>query len=72
MMGWQGGTKFHTYEELAEVAKTIHNNMVTKGTWDAVDPKKARTMALNTQLEELSKSTSSKSMPFPATYETPA
>ena len=32
MMGWQGGTKVHTYEDLAEMAKTIYNNMITTGT----------------------------------------
>ena len=72
MMGWQGGTKVYTYEDLAEMAKTIYNNMVTTGTWDAVDSKDARIMALTTQLEVLSKSTSPKSVPSQPTYDIPA
>ena len=32
MMEWQGGTKVYTYEDLAKMAKTIYNNMVTTGT----------------------------------------
>ena len=71
-MGWQGGTKAHTYEDLAEMAKTIYNNMVTTGTWDAVDAKDARIMALSDQLEVLSKSTSPKSVPSQPTYDMPA
>ena len=72
MMGWQGGTKVYAYEDLAEMAKTIYNNVVTTGTWDAVDSKDARIMALTTQLEVLSKSTSPKSVPLPSTYDMPA
>ena len=68
MMEWQGGTNVCTYEDLAEVAKTIYNNMFTAGTWDAVDPKDARIMALSTQLEEISKSISPTSAPVPPTY----
>ena len=71
-MGWQEGTKVRTFEDLAEVAKNVCNNVVTTGTWDAVDPKDARVIALSTQLEELYKSTSPKHVPVPPTYETPA
>jgi len=71
MMGWQGGTKACTYEDLAKMAKTICNNVVTTGSWDAVDAKDARVMDLSTQLELLSKSTSPNSVPSQPTYDTP-
>ena len=52
-LSWQGGTKQFTYDELAHLAKTIYNNMVSSGAWDAVDPKDAKIMALSTQLQQL-------------------
>ena len=52
-LSWQGGTKSYTYETLADLAKSIYNNMIINGTWNAVDPKDAQIMALATKVDEL-------------------
>ena len=42
-----------TYEELTHLEKTIHNNVLSSGTWDPVDPKDANTIALHTQENDI-------------------
>ena len=54
-MSWQGGTKTHTCDQLAEVSKTMCNYVVSNGTWDAIDHKDAQIMALHTKIDELTK-----------------
>ena len=71
MMGWQGGTKMYAHGELIEVAKTICNSIINSGAWHAVDPNDGRLVALNTQLEELSKSVLPEPAPAQPTCEMP-
>ena len=54
-VSWQGGTKTYTYDQLAEVAETTHNDVVSNGTWDSIDHKDAQIMALHTNIDELTK-----------------
>ena len=42
------------YETLAELAKSIYNNMILNGSWNAINPKDAQIMALTTKVNELS------------------
>ena len=71
-MGCQRGTIVCTCEDLAEVAKTIFNDVVTTGAWDEAEPKDSHFMALSTQLEEFFKSISPNLVRVPHAYKMPA
>ena len=48
---WQGGAKMHNFEQLSTVAKSICNNMINSGTWNAADAKDAQILAFHVKIK---------------------
>ena len=46
---WQSEEETFTFDKLSAMAKTVYNNMVSNNTWNCVDPRDSKILALTTQ-----------------------
>ena len=51
-MHWEAG-KVCTFDKLDSMAKTICNNMCSNGSWNSIDPKDAKIIALTTEVNNV-------------------